>query len=187
MMLQAILNATVVSRSEKARNRDVRRPFWTPLRIARMAIFIALSYIGALIKIPSPTGTVAMDSCPGYFSALAWGYIEGAIVISLGHIFTAASVGFPLGLPMHLLIAIQMALWAMVLRFLAHKVHWIAGIIVTAFCNSVVSGAVAGMIISWGLFWAILPSLIFASFINIVVATVAWLTIKKNAASLLEM
>ncbi|RLG11243.1 MAG: alpha-ribazole transporter, partial [Thaumarchaeota archaeon] len=56
--------------------------FFTARRVARMAIFIALSVVGAFIKFPSPTGTVAMDSCPGFFSALTWGYIEGAIVIA---------------------------------------------------------------------------------------------------------
>lgn len=61
-----------------------RQKFFTVKRVARMAIFTALSVVGAFIKIPSPIGTVAMDSCPGYFSALAWGYREGGIVIALG-------------------------------------------------------------------------------------------------------
>jgi len=158
--------------------------FWSPLRLSRMAIFIALSYIGALIKIPSPTGTVAMDSCPGYFVALAWGYIEGAIVIALGHLFTSATVGFPLSIPIHLLIACEMALWAIVLRFTVYHIHWVVGIIVTTFCNGVLGPLLPSMIISWGLFWAILPSLIVASFINVTIAVIAWFTIKKSIPQL---
>lgn len=37
-----------------------------PRRIARLAILIALSAVGALIKIPSPVGTVAFDSAPAF-------------------------------------------------------------------------------------------------------------------------
>lgn len=35
---------------------NLRKTYWTPRRVARMAIFVALSAVGALIKIPSPTG-----------------------------------------------------------------------------------------------------------------------------------
>ena len=58
----------------------VKKEFWTVKRIARVAILIALSGVGALIKIPSPTGTVALDSAPGYFTAVAFGPVEGMIV-----------------------------------------------------------------------------------------------------------
>ncbi|MGI6424678.1 MAG: hypothetical protein ACOX2A_05490 [Tepidanaerobacteraceae bacterium] len=44
---------------------------------ALMGMFIALSIVGAFIKIPSPTGTVALDSAPGYTAALLLGlYLE---------------------------------------------------------------------------------------------------------------
>jgi len=152
-----------------------------------MAIFIALSYVGALIKIPSPTGTVAMDSCPGYFSALAWGYAEGAIVIALGHIFTAATVGFPLGIPMHLLIAAEMAIWAAVLRFTTYKIHWVAGIAAATFCNGVLGALITGVVVSWGLFWALLPFLVVASLIDITIAVIVWLIVSKAAPALLRV
>ena len=46
-------------------------------RVAYMAVFIALSAVGAMIKIPSPVGTIGLDSAPGYFCGLAFGYVEG--------------------------------------------------------------------------------------------------------------
>ena len=47
-------------------NVQERQSFWQVKRMVLMALFMALSVIGAMIKIPSPTGTVALDSAPGF-------------------------------------------------------------------------------------------------------------------------
>lgn len=152
--------------------------FWTPKRVARMAIFIALSVVGALIKIPSPTGTVAMDSAPGFFAVLPWGFLEGMIVIALGHIATSASVGFPLGV-LHILIAILMAVAAVLLRLCVVKlpkkarINLIIGVIVAATFNGLMA-ILLSPILGLGLALAITPSLIVASYANVVVAAVVY-------------
>ena len=81
-------------------------------------MLIALSAVGAVIKL---FGTVALDSMPGYFAALSLGGWYGAIVISLGHIFTALTSGFPLGVAVHFYIAIQMAVYAYLFKFVYEK------------------------------------------------------------------
>ena len=140
-----------------------RKGFFTARRIARMAVFVALSVVGAFIKIPSPTGTVAMDSCPGYFSALAWGYREGATVIALGHLATAATVGFPLGV-LHLLIAILMSVAAVLFRVgatLAPR-KWNINLIAAILLGGTFNGLMALMmspLLGLGLAIAITPSL----------------------------
>jgi hypothetical protein len=48
------------------------------VRVARIALLVALSAAGANLKIPALTGTPALDSAPGYFGALALGTGEGA-------------------------------------------------------------------------------------------------------------
>lgn len=161
---------------------DVRQLF-TAKRIARMAIFIALSVVGAFIKIPSPTGTVAMDSCPGFFSALAWGYVEGGIIIALGHIATAASVGFPLGV-LHILIALLMTVAAALFRFgrtiMPNK--WGLNIIVPVLLGGTFNGLMALLmapLLGWGLAIAITPSLMVASYINTIVASVTFNIVSK--------
>ena len=154
-------------------------PYWTPKRIARMAIFIALSAVGSFIKIPSPTGTVALDSLPGYFSAVAWGYLEGAIVISLGHILTAATVGFPLSIPLHILIAVMMMIWAVIFRWTSEKIHWTVGIAAATFFNGVVATAAFIPIFGEGFFYAMLIPLVVASFVNVAIAGVANQIVKK--------
>src|SRR5688500_8718746 len=110
-------------------NLQMKKNFWSPKRVARIAILIALSGVGALIKIPSPTGTVALDSAPGYFTAAAFGPLEGGLVAGLGHLFTAATTGFPLGIPMHLLVGVEQAIWALLFWVLARRVNLTVAII----------------------------------------------------------
>lgn len=145
-----------------------------------MAIFIALSAVGALIKIPSPTGTVALDAAPGYFAALGWGYAEGAIVIALGHLFTSVTVGFPLGIPVHLIIAVGMMVWSAMFRFGTIKVHPIVGIVLGVIGNGVLAPAVLTPMFGVGFFYALLPSLVVASVIVLIIVSIAYQIVKKT-------
>ncbi len=79
-----------------------------------MAMLIALSAVGSLIKV---FNTVAFDSMPGYFAALFLGGWQGALVIALGHMLTALTSGFVLGIPIHIYVAAQMAVYSYLFRF----------------------------------------------------------------------
>ena len=48
-------------------NGNLKKSSWSAKRIAIIAIFVALSAVGAMIKIPSPIGSIGLDSFPGYF------------------------------------------------------------------------------------------------------------------------
>lgn len=76
--------------------------------LTRLAILIALSAVGASLKVPALTGTPSLDSAPGYFAALALGAGQGAVVAAVGHLLTALTAGFPLTVPIHLMIAAGM-------------------------------------------------------------------------------
>jgi uncharacterized membrane protein len=156
------------------------RTFLTPRRIARMSIFVALSAVGAMTKIPSPTGTVALDSCMGYFSAAAFGYWEGGCVGALGHILTALTMGFPLGIPVHVYISVQMALWVMAFRFLTVKVHPIAGIVGATFLNGFGSAYLIIPFGGIGLATALVLPLTVGSLANILIASAAYSIVKKS-------
>lgn len=78
-------------------------------RLARLAVFSALSVIGSFLHPPSPIQTVAFDSLPGFFVALYFGAVEGALVCGTGHIATSIINGFPLGM-LHFPIALGMAM-----------------------------------------------------------------------------
>jgi uncharacterized membrane protein len=157
-----------------------KRIYFTPRRIARIAIFIALSAVGALTKIPSPTGTVALDSCMGYFSAAAFGSAEGALVAALGHLLTSFTMGFPLGLPVHFYVALQMALWVMVFRVLTVRVHTLAGIVGAVLLNGVGSAYLIIPFGGIGLATALVVPLVIGSAANVVIASAAYSIVKKS-------
>ncbi|HVJ47622.1 ECF transporter S component [Desulfitobacterium sp.] len=159
---------------------DLKPVFWSAKRIAIMAIFIALSYVGSLIKIPSPLGTIGLDSAPGFFSALAFGAWEGAIIIAIGHLFTAAVVGFPLTIPMHLFIAALMALWALTFRWVNQKLGLIPAMIVAIFLNGVVSSFTMLPAGGMGAVLGLMPFLVLGSVINVVVSGLAYKALKKS-------
>ena len=70
-----------------------------------MALFIALSFVGAQLKIFS---TIAFDSLPAFLATLLMGPVYGAIIAIIGHLLTALTSGFPMTLPVHLVIALGM-------------------------------------------------------------------------------
>lgn len=74
-----------------------------------MAMLVALSAVGATIKFPSLTGTPALDSLPGFLAAFLLGPGQGAAVAALGHLLTAYLSGFPMTLPVHGVVALEMA------------------------------------------------------------------------------
>jgi len=156
------------------------KTFFTPRRISRMVIFIAISAVGALIKVPSPTGTVALDACIGYFAAIAFGWQEGAIVAGLGHLLTAFTTGFPLGLPVHLYIALQMAVWAGLFWFLGRKVHLLVGIIVAIILNGVVSAFLIIPFGGLGMATALLLPLTVGAAVNVIIAAMAYRIVEKS-------
>ncbi|MGL4607000.1 MAG: ECF transporter S component [Eubacteriaceae bacterium] len=79
----------------------------TTRKLVLLALFIALSFIGAQIKV---FGSIAFDSLPAFLGTLLMGPIFGAIIGVLGHLLTALTSGFPMTLPVHLFIAFAMGL-----------------------------------------------------------------------------
>lgn len=69
------------------------------------AFFIALSFVGANIKI---MGTIAFDSMPGFLGALILGPVYGACIGAFGHFLTALLAGFYLTPPVHAMIMLTM-------------------------------------------------------------------------------
>ncbi len=151
-------------------------------QLAIMAIFIALSAVGSLIKIPSPLGSIGLDSAPGFFSAVAFGGVTGFVVIAIGHLLSSAIVGFPLTLPIHLVIALAMGLCALVFRWLGRKslVWLVVAVVVTSLLNSVVLGLIVVPIGGWAMYAASVPSLLVAAVVNLVIAAVAYYAVRNS-------
>jgi riboflavin transporter len=157
------------------------------IRTARLAIFSALSVVGSLIKIPSPVGSLAFDSFPGFFVALFFGPAEGAIVSGIGHLATAATSGFPLGI-LHIPIAIGMALAAVAIGLL-NKIHKSLGVIVALATGVAINTAIVFPLVPWlaediNVGWLIAigyaPFLVVAATLNAVVAGIVYLAVRRK-------
>jgi uncharacterized membrane protein len=99
------------------------------LRICLVAMLCALSAVGAQIKIFS---SVAFDSMPAFLAAMLLGAPEGAVVGAVGHLLTAALSGFPYTLPLHIVIAAEMALICFAVGIISVKFrrpYWFSGIV----------------------------------------------------------
>lgn len=161
-------------------NGDLNTRTLSVKRVAYMAVFIALSAVGALIKIPSPVGTIALDSAPGYFCGLAFGMVEGAGVIFLGHLLTAGVVGFPLGLPLHLFIGVQLAVWVLIFRWIFLRFGQIPAAIAAIFLNGVVSAFTMYFVGGMGAVMGVLPFLLAGSAVNVIIALLVHRVVKAG-------
>jgi len=160
--------------------KDLKLSAWNVKRLSIMAIFIALSAVGALIKIPSPVGTIGMDSAPGFFVALAFGGLTGAIVIAFGHLISAAYIGFPFTIPIHLYIALLMALCALAYRWVNEKLGLIPAVIVGIILNGVVLSFAMLPIMGMGGVMGLMPFLVFGAALNVIISAVAYKAIKGS-------
>lgn len=159
---------------------DLPLSVWNVKQLVIMAIFIALSAVGSLIKIPSPVGTIGMDSAPGFFCALAFGGLSGAVVIAFGHLLASAVVGFPLTIPVHLYVALQMALWALCYRWVNQKLGLIPAVIVGIVLNGVVSSFAMLPMMGMGGVLGLLPFLVLGSVLNVIISAIAYKAIKGS-------
>lgn len=141
-------------------------------KITILGMFIALSIVGSFIKIPSPFGTVALDSAPAFLAAFLLGPIYGALVGFMGHMLTSLNAGFPLSVPIHLLISIEMALVCVVIGVIYKKGYLILALIIGVVLNGVVLPASFILIPQFGVpfFVAMIIPLLIGSAINLIVA-----------------
>ena len=150
-------------------------------KLAVMGVLIALSFVGSLIKIASPIGTIGFDSAAGFFAALYLGYVPGAIVIALGYLIIAGSASFPLGL-LTIAVAAEMMATAVAFRFF-FKMNFGLGIGIATILNGVVAPLVVLPLGGWGLYVGLVPPLVIASFANLFVASIVYSVIYRYDSS----
>jgi uncharacterized membrane protein len=140
--------------------------------LSLVALFTALSVIGSMIKLPSPYGTVALDSCPAFVAALLISPAAGAWVGFFGHILTSWNAGFPLSIPIHLFVALQMAAICWSCGMVAGKGRFLLALIVAAVLNGVAAPAMFIFFDGFGtaFFLTMLLPLLFGSVVNAALA-----------------
>ncbi|NLZ53617.1 MAG: ECF transporter S component [Thermoanaerobacteraceae bacterium] len=140
-----------------------------------MGLFVALSAVGALIKVPSPTGTVAFDSAPGFVAALLLGPGPGAFAAAFGHLFSSLFAGFPMTLPIHTVIALEMAAFAAIYGYMGKK-NLTMGVIAVSLLNGIIAPATFIPMPQFGIafFTAMLFPLLVASAANVIVSALIY-------------
>ncbi len=147
-------------------------------KITMIGVLIALSVVGSFLIVPSPAGTVAFDSLPGYVAAGLFGPIVGGIVGSLGHIINATTKSFALGVPAHLFIAVFMFL-AMAAYGLSYKKNKVIAVVVATLINGPLSLIPFYFMVGPGFAIGMILPLTVASLANILLATIILPSVKK--------
>ncbi|OPJ57317.1 ECF transporter S component [Clostridium oryzae] len=153
-------------------------------KLAFMALFIAFSFIGGNIKI---MGTVAFDSMPAFLGSLVLGPMYGAVIGAVGHLLDAVTSGFPLTLPVHVIIMICMAgvmyIFSLTQSFLEQRTSFgianMAALTIAAILNGPVECLLVSPIIGLGAAIGTMPVLTLVSIINIFLAQVVYRALPK--------
>jgi uncharacterized membrane protein len=148
--------------------------------LAEIAILSAISGIGAMIPIPSPIGSIALDSFPGYFMALWRGAFSGALVCAIGHLLSSIRAGFPLGL-LHIAIALLMATVGIIIAIVKNRFGVITGLISGIILNTI-GVVIVVPVLGWGAIIVITPILFLASLVNAIIAGIIYKILVKTYA-----
>lgn len=151
----------------------------TVTKLTYSGILVALSYVGSLLGLIIP-GSLAFDSMPAFLGAMILGPVYGAAVGGVGHLLTALINGFPLSLPLHLFIGIQMALIVGIFGWVCQKKKRIVAGIVATVLNGPVSAATSAVAAhflglpfsGWLLFNTLVVPLTIVSFLNVSLALI---------------
>lgn len=140
-------------------------------KLSLLALFIALSVIGASIKIPAIVGSVALDAFPALLASILLGKYQGAIIAGFGHMVSALLTGMILG-PMHVIIAVEMAImvWCFSVIYQSGKKKS-AGIFFIL-SNSILAPLPMIFLFSEDFYYALLPSLFIGATLNTILALV---------------
>ena len=160
-------------------------------KLVSCALLIAISFIGANVTL---AGSIAFDSLPAFLATLMLGPVYGAAIGFLGHLLTAATSGFPLSIPLHIVIAFTMALtmlgFGYTYKLLAKKIHQVPCLTITGIIGVTLNVPVS-LMFSVGALWilagretaflllALIPILLLASILNVVLSIILFKVLQK--------
>lgn len=135
-------------------------------KLTLTALLLAMCIIGANIKI---LGSIALDSAPAFLGAILLGPWIGAFLGFFGHMTSAMLSGFPLTLPIHLIIGALMALCMFAFGWIRKKmgVNRLSAIILAD-----IVGYIINVPLEIPLLYPLLKGAIIALFVPLTVATI---------------
>lgn len=138
-------------------------------KMALISLLVAMTAIGAALKIPAIIGSVALDAFPALLAAALLGSPAGAIVGGMGHLLSALLGGMPLG-PLHFVVAVEMAFLAFVFSlFYRNRKRWKAGILFIL-GNTFAAPLPFLFLMGKAFYLSIVPSLFIGSILNTTIA-----------------
>lgn len=141
-------------------------------KLSWLALFIALSAVGASIKVPAIVGSVAFDAFPALLAGAILGGGAGVTVGLLGHLLSALLSGFPLG-PLHILIGLEMAALVYMFTVLFKNNHRVSAGILFILGNTFAAPLPFIFLMDMGFYLAMVPSLLVGSMFNTVLSLIA--------------
>lgn len=138
-------------------------------RLAYTSAAVALAAAGSMLKIPSPVGSVALDSWPGYLWALVAGP-DGVLVALAGHLVSALVTGLPLGLVLHAVVGVEMAICALAFRWVTHRMGVAMGAAAAVILNGIAAPMALALWLGRPLVLSLILPLSTASGINVALA-----------------
>lgn len=135
-------------------------------RLTLAAMLLALCVIGANVKI---MGSVAFDSAPAFLGAVLLGPWFGATLGLFGHLVSAVLTGFPLTLPIHLIIGVAMGI-CMLIFGLVRK--WLGKDTLKGVLTSDVLGYAINVPIELVLLYPLMKKTVWAFFVPLTIATI---------------
>lgn len=139
------------------------------MKLTWIAMLVALTAIGAAIKVPAIIGSVALDAFPALLAAAIISGPAGAIVGAMGHLLSALIGGMPMG-PFHFIVAAEMAVLAFIFAILYRNgKKWRAGVLFVL-GNTFAAPLPFMFLISKAFYLSIVPSLLIGSVMNTVIA-----------------
>lgn len=135
-------------------------------RLTLAAMLLALCVIGANVKI---MGSVAFDSAPAFLGAVLLGPWFGATLGLFGHLVSAALAGFPLTLPIHLIIGVAMGICMLVFGLVR---KWLGKDTLKGVLASDVLGYAINVPIELVLLYPLMKQAVWAFFVPVTIATI---------------
>jgi len=167
---------------EKVHKKTIRK--LNTKTVVFLALLIGMSAILSNIKIFE---TISFDSFPAFFAAMFISPLGGAIVASLGHLFTAYTSGFPLTLPIHLFIMGEMFVVVYLFGKVFKKTNALIATILAVLLNGPVSAFVSGWVVqkvvggvtATNFFLMMVIPLTVATFVNVFLAYLVYRVMKN--------
>jgi len=147
-----------------------------------VSLFIALSFLGGYIKF---FGSIALDSFPAFLGTLLLGPTYGMIIALIGHLFSAFLSGFPLTLPIHLIVGVMMMLTMFVYgnvrqKYSDNMISVVASVLIALVFNTVIASLPLIPLLGFNVILAMMIPLVAASLVNILVAEMVYRVLPAN-------